>query len=117
MDMAEKCYPLKTSDLSLQFRDHIKLREVIIQLAVVIFSNTRVTDIAEITEIPTFLLNLFKSSRVTAVKDQLTFCPLQQKMTEKVAAKAKNLFVRIFVETSRNDLHKLMISSVFILKE
>ena len=51
------------------------------------------------------------------MKDQLTFCPLQQKMTEKVAAKAKNLFVRIFVETSRNDLHKLMISSVFILKE
>ena len=51
---------------------------------------------AEITEIPTFLPNLSKSSGVTAVKDQLMFCPLQQKMTENVAAMAKNLFVRIF---------------------
>ena len=102
--MAKKCFSLKTRDLSLQFRDHVKLREVIIQLTVVIFSNTRVTDTAEITEIPTSLLNLFESFGVTAVKDQLIFCPLQQKMTEKVAAKAKNLFVRIFVETSRNNL-------------
>ena len=77
---------------------------MIIQLTVVFFSNTHVTDTAEITEIHTFLLNLFESSGVTVVKDQLMFCPLQQKMTEKLAAKARNLFVRIFVETSGNNL-------------
>ena len=60
------------------------------------FFRTRVTDTIEITEIPTSLFNLFESSGVKAVKDQLMFCPLQQKMTEKVAAKAKNLFDRIF---------------------
>ena len=60
------------------------------------FFRTRVTDTAEITEIPTSLFNLFESSGVTAVKDQLMVCLLQQKMTEKVAAKAKNLFGRIF---------------------
>ena len=57
------------------------------------FFRIRVTDAIEITEIPTSLFNLFESSGVTAVKD---FYPLQQKMTEKVAAKAKNLFDRIF---------------------
>ena len=72
------------------------LREVIIRLTVNIFSNTRVTDTAEITKIPTLLLNLFGSSGVTAAKDQLMFCLLQQTMTKKVAAKSKNLFVRIF---------------------
>ena len=47
------------------------------------FFRIRVTDAIEITEIPTSLFNLFESSGVTAVKD---FYPLQQKMTEKVAA-------------------------------
>ena len=61
-----------------------------------VFFRTRVTDKTEITEMPISLLNLFESSGVTAVKDQLMFCPLQEKMTEKVAAKAKNLFVPIF---------------------
>ena len=60
------------------------------------FFRTRVTDTIEITEIPTSLFNFFESSGVTAVKDQLMFCPLQQKMTEKVAAKAKNHFDWIF---------------------
>ena len=60
------------------------------------FFRTRVADTIEITEIPTSLLNLFESSGVTAVKDQLMFCLLQKKMTEKVAAKAKNLFAQIF---------------------
>ena len=73
------------------------LEKGFIQLTVAtVFYRTRVTDTAEITEIHTFLLNLFESSEVTVVKDQLMFCPLQQKMTEKVAARAKNLFVRIF---------------------
>ena len=67
---------------------------------------------------PISLLNLFESSGVTAVKDQLMFCPLQEKMTEKVAAKAKNLFVPIFWWKLHEIIwHRLKISFVYLFKE